>query len=494
MARSRDRSATSVFGANRKASSATVGSSAAGGHGWRAWGITFLLLAFMLINFADKAVLGIAAPHIMRELGLSASQYGVLSSGFFILFSISALLVGLVADRYPTRWVLLTMALAWSAAMLPLIGSVGFGVLLASRVLLGAAEGPAFPVANHALQKWFLDADRGLPTGLLSTGSALGVIAGAPALTWVLVEYDWHTAFGVLGVIGLGWCVVWAVLGREGPIGSTRDYDGSAVGALDGVRLPYRTIFVTGTWIGSVVAVSAAYWSLAILLSWLSPYLQNVLGYDPTTAGFLVTLPWAAGAVLLTAQGAITNWLMRRGVSGRWARGFLGGAALIVSGFALVAFVAAPVGAGKMALMTVGLSIGSVVLAISQTVCAQIAPTAQRGGTLGAFTAVYAVAGILAPYLTGRLIDAAPSPGQGYDLAFVITAALLVLGGTVAVVLIRPERDAERLARRGRPRTSGDDAIPEETEKDDDHRQGSHITHLEGSRPWSNTGHPNRSS
>ncbi|RUP66034.1 hypothetical protein SSPNP10_22605 [Streptomyces sp. NP10] len=39
--------------------------------GRQAWATTWLLLAFMLVNFADKAVLGLAGPEIMKEFGLS---------------------------------------------------------------------------------------------------------------------------------------------------------------------------------------------------------------------------------------------------------------------------------------------------------------------------------------------------------------------------------------------------------------------------------------
>jgi hypothetical protein len=37
-----------------------------------------------------------------------------------------------------------------------------------------------------------------------------------PALNWVIVNYSWHHAFGVLGVVGLLWVVAWLALGKEG--------------------------------------------------------------------------------------------------------------------------------------------------------------------------------------------------------------------------------------------------------------------------------------
>src|ERR1051325_495368 len=154
-----------------------------------AWKITFLLFLFMVVNFADKIVVGLAGVPIMNDLKLDAGQFGELGSSFFLLFSISAIIVGFIVNRVQTRWVLLAMAVIWSLAQFPMVGTVSFTTLLICRIILGAGEGPAF-----------------------------GVILAVPALNWVIVNYSWHHAFGVLGVVGLMWVVAWFLLGKEGPL------------------------------------------------------------------------------------------------------------------------------------------------------------------------------------------------------------------------------------------------------------------------------------
>src|SRR5436305_8313584 len=52
-----------------------------------AWTITTLLFFYMLVNFADKAVVGLAAVPIMTELDLTPREFGLLGSSFFFLFS-----------------------------------------------------------------------------------------------------------------------------------------------------------------------------------------------------------------------------------------------------------------------------------------------------------------------------------------------------------------------------------------------------------------------
>src|SRR6202521_4087563 len=186
-----------------------------------AWKITFLLFLFMLVNFADKIVVGLAGVPIMTELKLEPEQFGLLGSSFFFLFSISAIVVGFIVNRVDTRWVLLALAAVWALAQFPMVGTVSFTTLLICRVILGAGEGPAGAVAVHAIYKWFPDEKRTLPTAVLSQGSAFGVILAVPALNWVIVNYSWHYAFGALGVVGLVWGVAWLFRAREGRLAHT---------------------------------------------------------------------------------------------------------------------------------------------------------------------------------------------------------------------------------------------------------------------------------
>src|SRR5204862_2008157 len=136
---------------------------------------------------------------------------------FFLLFSVSAIVVGFIVNTVATRWVLLAMAVIWSLAQFPMVGEVSFAMLLVCRIILGAGEGPAFSVATHAVYKWFPDEKRTLPTAILSQGSAFGVITAVPALDWVIANYSWHHAFGVLGMVALRWVAAWVALGEKGP-------------------------------------------------------------------------------------------------------------------------------------------------------------------------------------------------------------------------------------------------------------------------------------
>src|SRR3981081_103237 len=68
-----------------------------------AWGMTALIFLFMLINFADKVVVGLAAQPIMADLNLKPEQFGLIGSSFFFLFALSAGMRGFITQPRQAR-------------------------------------------------------------------------------------------------------------------------------------------------------------------------------------------------------------------------------------------------------------------------------------------------------------------------------------------------------------------------------------------------------
>src|SRR6516165_1411574 len=260
-----------------------------------AWLTVFLLFLFMLINFADKAVIGIAAVPIMRDLQLSPRQFGLIGSSFFLLFSVSAIVTGFIVNRVQTRWELLTMGLVWALTQFPMLGTVGFGTLVACRVALGAGEGPAYPVVLHSTYKWFPNELRTLPTAIVAQGGGIGILVALPLLNRVIVNYSWHWAFGVLGIAGLAWTAAWLVLGREGPLTAAPATDAAPTPG----RIPYGRLLLNPTIIAVWCASFGAQWGLSQALSWRGAFLIKGLGFAHGSIGVLGTPPAGASVILV---------------------------------------------------------------------------------------------------------------------------------------------------------------------------------------------------
>jgi MFS family permease len=406
-----------------------------------AWGMTTLLFFYMLVNFADKIVVGLAGVPIMKDLGLSPVQFGTLGSAFFSLYAVSAIVVGIIADRVATKWILLVLGVIWAVVQFPMVGNVGFTTLLVCRILLCVGEGPAASVATHAIYKWFPDEKRTMPTAILSQGSAFGVIIAVPALNWVIVNYSWHYAFGVLGVLGLIWCVAWFALGKEGPI-----RDPVAATGTDVPRVPYFRLLTSRTFIGAVLASFGAYWALSLGLTWFTPFIVSGLGFSQQQAGYISILPWVFGAADVLLTGWISQVMMARGVSTRYARGVLGSAPLVIGGLILL-LIPHLGGAGwQIAALVVGSGLTGSIYVVCSPMLGEYTPVSQRGTIIATFGAIYTLAGVLAPQVMGSMVQNAATPLDGYFTGFLINAAILIVSGLAGLLLLWPDTEKARLS------------------------------------------------
>ena len=417
-----------------------------------AWGQTALIFLFMLVNFADKAVVGLAAQPIMEDLKLSPEQFGLIGSSFFLLFAVSAVLVGFVTNRVQARRTLLAMAIGWSLVQFPMLGMVSLEVLIASRVMLGVFEGPAYPVATHAVYKWFPDAMRGVPTAVVTQGSSMGVIVAVPVLNWIIVHYSWHWAFGALGAAGLSWAALWAIFGREGTVVDRPVRGGPASdGAGGSERIPYRYLLTCPTVVAMCCTGFATYWGLALSLTWSTSYLVDGLGYSQTVGGDLSVLPWLVGMAVVLGGAWISQRLKAKGVSSRLCRGVFASALVALGGCILsfIGLVSQP--ELKVAILVAGGSIGGIIYVVIPMIVSELTPQPQRAAMLAIVNSVMTLGGVVAPLAMGTVVQDAATRLAGYDRGFTILGGLLLAGGLIGLLFIRPEDDRKRLAARAVP-------------------------------------------
>ncbi len=413
-----------------------------------AWGIVVLLFFYMLVNFADKIVVGLAAVPIMTDLKLTPKEFGTLGSAFFWLFSISAIVFGFVINRVPTRWVLLGLGLVWSLSQFPMVGEVSLTTLLICRVILGAGEGPAFSIAVHAIFKWFPDHKRTLPTAILAQGSSFGIIIAVPMLNWIIVNHSWHWAFGALGIVGLIWIAFWLAFGKEGPL-EAKPTPGLAL-----PRVPYAKLLLSPTFIGCVLATFGAYWALSLGLTWFTAFLRN-LGFNQSQAGYVSILPWIVGAAVSIGTGVLSQVLLRRGYSTRTARGILGAAPLVFGGLLLALIPQVSSVPLQLTFLIFGSGLCGAIYVVCPAMLGEFTPDSQRGAIISIYGALYTIAGILAPAVMGNVIEGAATPAEGYMNGYRILSMVLLASGVAGLALLWPGAERARMARTAAvPRTA----------------------------------------
>ena len=409
-----------------------------------------LVFSFMVINFADKAVIGLSSGAIMSEMALTNAQFGTLGSAFFLLFSFSGVAGGFLANKIRTKPLMSLMAVLWGAAVLPISLVSSFPLLLGSRLVLGAAEGPAFPIALHSIYKWFPDRQRALPTSVIASGAAFGTGMVAPLVSWIIARFGWHTAFGTLGVLSLGWFCLWSATAAEGPLDGV-----SPSQAEPGARVAYRQLLLSRTAIGVFLAGFAAYSVIALNITWLANYLVKQVHLTPIGAGWFIGFVSLTQIVLVPGFAWLSQVLSAWGVSSRVARGLLGAACVVTGGACMICMVGIRTGLLQDLLIGLSFSIGAVIFPLGSALIGEITPASQRGAMLGITNSVHTLAGLVAPVIMGHIIDACATPAIGFRVGYVTNGVMVMIFGGLAAVLINPQADRVRFARPARLRAAG---------------------------------------
>ena len=156
-------------------------------------------------------------------------------------------------------------------------------------------------------------------------------------------------------------------------------------------------------------------------------------------------LPWVFGAVIVILTGWISQVMMARGFTTRGARGVLGSAPLILGG-AILATLPHVAGGGLMiALLVVGSGLCGSIYVVCPPMIGEFTPVSQRGAVIAIYGALYTLAGILAPYVMGSVIQRAAATLDGYMTGFTINACILVCSGLLGLLLLWPNTERARL-------------------------------------------------
>jgi MFS family permease len=418
----------------------------------KAWLMVALCAIMMGLNYADKGILGFAAQPIMKELNLTQEQFGFLGSSFFFLFAISGIVLGFLSDRWPSKHVMTAMAVGWAVCLLPVAGPIGFTGLLVTRILLGATQGPATGVTHHFLFKWFPQEKRAFPAGVVHVGITGAIFLSAPTLGWVIRTYDWHMAFLVLGIVAVAIIPLWMWLAEEGPIAD--HIADTKPGAAAEPMPSYWRLMTNGTMLGLIATNFVLYWDLSLIVTWLPSFLTKGMGYAPANADWLVGLIWMASGICSPLVGWISQRLLKRGISSRWARGVFGSLSTALGGLLLVLMALEPLGSAKTALLLVGYVLSQNTAPLNFAMLTEITPSRRRGAVITMYTALLTTAGFIAPWAMGHSLQHAASAAEGFREGFVTVGVVTLVGGLIGLWLINPQADRERLAKRAGTRTA----------------------------------------
>lgn len=176
--------------------------------GWFSYetGLVFLLGLTFGFLFFDRNAASYLTPFIAKDLGLNNTQIGLLGSALSFTWAISAYAFGAWSDRTGVRKAfLLTSVVSFSLCSFLSGIAQSFGVLLASRLLMGLAEGLYLPVAMAIMLVVSSEKRRGLNMGVMQNlfSNLLGSFVAPLVLVAIAEQFSWRQSFYIAGIPGL---------------------------------------------------------------------------------------------------------------------------------------------------------------------------------------------------------------------------------------------------------------------------------------------------
>lgn len=114
-----------------------------------------LLLIAGVVNYLDRSTLSIANHSVSQDLGLSASEMGLLLSAFSFAYAFSQLPVGILLDKLGARVMLGLGMFVWSTAQFCGGLVTNLTQFVIARIALGVGEAPNFPAGMKVVSEWF---------------------------------------------------------------------------------------------------------------------------------------------------------------------------------------------------------------------------------------------------------------------------------------------------------------------------------------------------
>lgn len=378
----------------------------------------------MSIWFSFSAV----KPVIADDWGLSNTDAGYILSAFQLGYIGAVVVIGMLADRFRTRYVFAVSALAAGAL------NLGFAFLahdlvsaMALRLLVGAAMAGVYTPGIKLVAGWFLPAHRGRAVGVFVGSLVLGS-ASPYLLTPVAVYYGWSALVVVTSLCAFASAVIMVTFVVDPPAQPVTPF------SFDPRLLRQKSLaLVNGGYVAHM-------WELYAMWAWIGPFLIYVLQEQGRTTesatalgGQLAFAIIGIGAVACAVAGFLGD---------RYGRTLTTSVLLIVSAACSLAFgflETAPI--AIIALL--GLVYGFAIVGDSPLYSAgvtELAPRERIGAALGVQSVLGFGMTIVSVFLFGVVVDR-----WGWTAAFIMLG-VGAFSGPLAMMRLRRMPDAQLMA------------------------------------------------
>ncbi|VDM93236.1 unnamed protein product [Litomosoides sigmodontis] len=268
---------------------------------------------------------------VMGELVWKKDEQGYVLSAFFWGYIFSQIVGGYLAGRYGGRLVIgfTVLGSAILTLLSPLAAKTSVFAFITARALMGFLQGAIFPAFHTMWSMWAPPLERSLLTGLTYAGAQIGNTAVMP-LSGLLCKYGfaggWPSIFYVIGAAGILWCLLWFFYVSDRPSRSKRiskrelNYIENSLAdilASDSKKkraVPWLAIFKSVPVWALFCGHFAGDWGAYIMMTSLPLFMNDVMGLDFASLGFLTAIPYIAYFIFINVGGFIADKLQNANI------------------------------------------------------------------------------------------------------------------------------------------------------------------------------------
>ncbi|MBV8864568.1 MAG: MFS transporter [Acidobacteriaceae bacterium] len=404
-----------------------------------------LIACAITLSYFDRQTLPVAIAAIQRDIPISNTRFSDMQAAFLLAYAAMYAGGGRLIDLLGTRTGFLLIMLWWSLACASHGLATGFGMLMASRFLLGIGEGGGFPAATKAISEWFPVAERSLAMGVINSGSALGAVIAPPFIAAVLSFATWRWVFFFPGAFGVLWAVWWwkaywspmlhprlsSTERSELMALLSEKVSPASVSAPSWLQLLGRPE-VLGI-IGAKFLSDAAWY---FYLFWFPKYLYDVRHFDIKQVGYSAWIPYAASGIGCLVSGWFSGWLIKRGHSLNFSRKLaLACSAALMPFIVLVTHLPVSLAIVLFSVAFFGHQSWSTLVLVLP---ADLFPRSVVGSVAGLVGFGGSIGGAILGLIVGYLLD----HGFGYGVVFAIVSTLHILALGLILLTVPASRFA----------------------------------------------------
>ena len=169
---------------------------------------SFSVLGFLtvlnILNFIDRQLLTSFSNFIVPELGLTNTQYGILSGlAFIVFYSVMGVIMGAIADRVNRPKFMAFGVALWSLLTAASGLAKNFLMLFFPRIFIGIGESILTPTSLSYLSEHFNKRNMGFVEGFYYLAVPVGVTLSFYIAGFLGPLWGWRNCFYALGLLGL---------------------------------------------------------------------------------------------------------------------------------------------------------------------------------------------------------------------------------------------------------------------------------------------------